>query len=290
MANIERTSSDEPPARFRPDRLLVRGKTGNRQRVCLAYSKILTAQRSPSLHHIYIDAFAGSGIHQTKLAQTFVPGSPLNALWVRPPFREYHLIDIATEKVENLRSLVGKRHEVFIYEGDCNKLLLNSVFPRVRFEDYKRGLCMLDPYGLHLDWRVIHTAGQMKTLDIFLNFPVADMNRNVLWRNPNAATDVQKARLDAYWGNKSWREIAYRTDTTLFNEPEKQPNETVAEAFRDRLRKVAGFARVPKPLPMRNNRGAIVYYLYFASQKDTAETIVLDIFRKYEKRGRGGGA
>ena len=149
---------------------------------------------------------------------------------------------------------------------------------------------MLDPYGLHLDWRVIHTAGQMKTLDIFLNFPVADMNRNVLWRNPNAATDVQKARLDAYWGNKSWREIAYRTDTTLFNEPEKQPNETVAEAFRDRLRKVAGFARVPKPLPMRNNRGAIVYYLYFASQKDTAETIVLDIFRKYEKRGSGGGA
>lgn len=75
------------------------------------------------------------------------------------------------------------------------------------------------------------------------------------------------------------------TDTTLFQEPEKQSNDVVAEAFRSRLRKIAGFARVPKPIPMRNTRGATVYYLFFASQKDTAEHIVLDISRKYE----GGG-
>jgi hypothetical protein len=29
----------------------------------------------------------------------------------------------------------------------------------VRFESYRRGLCILDPYGLHLDWTVTHTAG-----------------------------------------------------------------------------------------------------------------------------------
>jgi len=115
--------------------------------------------------------------------------------------------------------------------------------------------------------------------------PVADINRNVLRRNPGTVEEPQRARLNAYWGDDSWREIAYRTDTTLFGEPEKQSNEVVAEAFRVRLKKVAGFARVPKPLPMRNTKGAIVYYLYFASQKDTAEHIVLDIFRKYETRG-----
>lgn len=250
-----------------------------------AYSRILAAQRSPSLYHVYIDAFAGAGIHQTKLTQSFVPGSPLNALLVRPPFREYHLIDIAPEKVESLRSLLGSRKEVAIYQGDCNRILLDEVFPRVRFENYRRGLCVLDPYGLHLDWAVIASAGQMKTLDIFLNFPVADINRNVLWRDPDAATGVQKTRMDAYWGDDSWKAIAYRTDTNLFGDPEKQPNEVVAEAFRNRLVKIAGFARVPKPLPMRNTKGAIVYYLYFASQKNTAENIVLDIFRKYERRG-----
>ena len=45
------------------------------------------------------------------------------------------------------------------------------------------------------------------------------------------------------------------------------------------------FAKVPKPIPMRNSKGAIVYYLFFASKKDAAEQIVIDIFKKYENRG-----
>ncbi len=250
-----------------------------------AYSTILSAQKGPTLHHLYIDAFAGAGVHLTKLTKNFVPGSPLNALWVQPPFREYHLIDIAAERIESLRGLIGPRDDVSIYQGDCNQILLEKVFPRAQYRDYRRGLCVLDPYGLQLDWKVVFTAGQMKTLDVFLNFPVADINRNVLRRDPGTVEDPQKARLNAFWGDDSWRKIAYRTDTTLFGEPEKQSNEVVAEAFRVRLKKVAGFARVPKPLPMRNTKGAVVYYLFFASQKDTAEHIVLDIFRKYEKRG-----
>jgi len=89
--------------------------------------------------------------------------------------------------------------------------------------------------------------------------------------------------MTAYWGDNSWPKAAYGSD--LFGNPDKQSNEAVAEAFRTRLKDVAGFARVPKPIPMRNSVGAIVYYLSFASQMDTAENIVLDIFKKYEKRG-----
>jgi three-Cys-motif partner protein len=251
-----------------------------------AYSKILAAQKSPALNHVYIDAFAGAGVHVAKLTKNFVPGSPSNALLVQPPFREYHLIDIAPERIASLRTLIGTREGVSIYQGDCNQILLEVIFPKVQYKDYRRGLCILDPYRLDLEWKVMFVAGQMKTLDVFLNFPVADINRNVLWRDPRAVDEVQKQRLNRYWGDDSWQEVAYRTDTTLFGEPEKQPNEVIAEAFRKRLRKVAGFARVPKPIPMRNTKGAIVYYLFFASQKDTAEHIVLDVFRKYEGRGR----
>lgn len=123
----------------------------------------------------------------------------------------------------------------------------------------------------------------MKSIDIFLNFPVADMNRNVLWRDPVGVANSQIVRMNSFWGDNSWPKIAYGSD--LFGNPDKQSNETIAEAFRVRLRDVAGFARVPKPIPMRNSTGAIVYYLFFASQKDTAEHIVLDIFKKYESRG-----
>lgn len=246
-----------------------------------AYSTILSAQ--PSLFHVYIDAFAGAGKHIAKATEKFVLGSPLNALSIRPSFREYHLVDISPAKVRNLESLVGPRKDVFIYEGDCNRVLLEDVFPRVRYENYRRGLCILDPYGLSLDWKVIFTAGQMKTLDIFLNFPVMGINRGVLWRDPSAVDELQKNRMSAFWGDNSWPKVAY--GETLFGDPDKQSNRTLMEAFRSRLREVAGFARVPAPIPMRNSTGAIIYYLFFASQKNTAENIVQDIFKKYENRG-----
>jgi three-Cys-motif partner protein len=248
-----------------------------------AYSTILAAQRNPRLEHIYVDAFAGAGVHRSEATQEFVPGSPWNALNVQPPFREYHYIDIKPEKIKSLKSLVGPRSDVFLYEGDCNEILLQKVFPRVRYEDYWRGLCVLDPYGLDLNWEVIATAAAMKSLEVFLNFPVMAMNRSVLWRDPEGVNKSQRARMTAFWGDNSWPTAAYGSD--LFGNPDKQSNDAVAEAFRNRLNQVAGFARVPRPMPMRNSSGAIVYYLFFASQKDTAENIVLDIFRKYENRG-----
>lgn len=245
-----------------------------------AYSTILTANHP--LYHLYIDAFAGAGVNVARGSEELVPGSPLNALAIQPPFREYHLIDISADRVRNLEKLVGTRKDVFIYEGDCNRILRERVFPRLRYEDYRRGLCILDPYGLNLDWSVIFAAGQMKTLDIFLNFPVMGINRGVLWRDPEGVDDTQKVRMTAFWGDNSWPDVAYRED--LFGNPDKQSNEAVMEAFRKRLRDVAGFARVPRPIPMRNSTGAVIYYLFFASQKDTAENIVLDIFSKYENR------
>ena len=250
-----------------------------------AYSAILTARENPSLFHAYIDAFAGAGRHLSKTSGELVPGSPLNALAVQPPFREYYLIDIDEERIEGLKELIGERPDVHVYPGDCNQILLKEVFPRVLFEDYRRGLCILDPYGLHLDWTLIQTAGQMRSIDMFLNFPVADINRNVLWHDPTNVSPQDIARMDRFWGDNSWRGIAYSGSGNLFGFPEKEPNETVATAFRLRLGEVAKFNWVPQPIPMRNSKGAIVYYLFFASQKGVAANIVDDIFKKYGRRG-----
>ena len=246
-----------------------------------AYSTILSAQTKASLFHVYIDAFAGAGQHVSKVTQEFVPGSPLNALAVQPQFREFHLIDIAPEKIEKLRELIGPRKDVFIYQGDCNEILLRDVFPRVQYTQYRRGLCVLNPYGLHLDWNVISTAGHMESLDVFLNFPVQDMNRNVFWHNSQGVDESQIRRMNLFWGDESWRNIVYQTKWNLFGIPEKEPNEVVAEAFRKRLREVAGFDRAPEPLPMKNSKGATIYYLFFASQNKTAEKIAREIFGKY---------
>ena len=41
-------------------------------------------------------------------------------------------------------------------------------------------------------------------------------------------------------------------------------------AFCERLTNVAGFKGTSKPIPMKNTRGAIMYYLIFALPHDTA--------------------
>jgi len=88
---------------------------------------------------------------------------------VEPPFREYHYIDIDRKKVDELEKLAGSRKDIKIYHGDCNKVLLNKVLPSAKYSDFRRALCILDPYGLHLDWQLLYIAGQRKvSLKIFL--------------------------------------------------------------------------------------------------------------------------
>lgn len=249
-----------------------------------SYSQILSAQKNPRLHHVYIDAFAGAGVHRSRSTKEFVPGSPLNALNVSPPFAEYHFIDISQARIGSLQQVAQQRPNVFVHEGDCNQILLEKVFPKVQFKDYRRGLCLLDPYGLHLDWQVIYTAGQMKSVEIFLNFPIMDMNMNVLKHDPDSVPSEQAERMTRFWGDESWKSAAYSTSGNLFGYEEKTDNETVTKAFRERLLGVAGFKHVSKPLAMRNSRDAVVYYLFFASPKPVALQIVKDIFKKHEKR------
>jgi len=252
-----------------------------------AYSKILNAR---GFYHIYIDEFSGAGKHVSKNTGSFILGSPLNALLVNPPFNEYHFIDLNIQKIKSLEDLVGSRNDVYIYHGDCNKIMIKKVIPRVRYKDYRRSLCVLDPYGLHLDWQVIFNAGQEGTFDIFLNFPVADMNRNVLWHNPDDVSDSQIERMNKFWGDDSWRKAAYiqSDQMQLFGNTaiEKVSNEIIAESFRERLKNIAGFQYVPKPIAMRNTQNAVIYYLFFASNKPVADNIVQYIFKKYaDKKG-----
>ena len=245
-----------------------------------AYSRILTAKK---LHHVYIDAFAGAGKHFSQRTGQLTAGSPRIALAIVPPFKEYFFIDIDKSKVAELQRIAQDRPEVHVFEGDCNEILISEIFPKIEYKEYRRGLCLLDPYGLHLDWKVIKTAGEMKTIDVFVNFPLADINRNVLWRSVDGVDETDILRMNTYWGDESWKSIAYTKISSLFGWDMllKESNKTIAQAFRTRLIEAAGFAYVSKPLPMRNSRDSIIYYLFFASQQQVALKIIRDIFGKY---------
>jgi three-Cys-motif partner protein len=254
---------------------------------CTAYSQILSSQKNPKLWHVYVDAFSGPGFHISKAKKGFIKGSPMNALAISPPFKEFHLIDKDGGKMSILKQAIGDRSDVFLHEGDCNELVISKILPRVRYADYKRGLFLIDPYGLHLNWRVVEEVGKAGSIDMFLNFPIMDMNMNALLKNPEAADPLQIKRMDLFWGDNSWKEIAYSTEPDLFGQEfiEKNENIDVVQGYVERLKKVAGFKYVAKPIAMRNRNKAVVYYLLFASHKPVAVNIVEQIFDKYKDRG-----
>lgn len=254
-----------------------------------AYSIIFSSPQYYYFHHVYIDAFAGSGTHISKTTKGLVRGSPQIVLDLDPPFKEYYFIDTNGDKVNELRKISANYPEakVHVIQEDCNSALLTHVFPQFQGK-YDRGLCLLDPYGLDLHWEVIETAGKMGKIEIFLNFPVMDMRRNVFLGNPKEAKPKNIKRMDLFWGNHSWSEITYVQTTDMFGDVVelRQKNiKIITEAFRDRLLNVAQFKYVPQPIPMRNTRSAILYFLFFASNNKTGNKILTDIFTKYRDRG-----
>lgn len=251
------------------------------------YSRIVKAN---GFHHLYIDAYAAGGSHISRTTGQIVPGSPLIALETEPPFREYHFIDADLNRVDQLRSYTAVRPDVHVHAGDCNEILLREVFPLSRYEDRRRSLCLLDPYNIDLRWEVIATAGRMRSIEVFVNFMIMDMNMNILLRDPAKAEVAQVARMNRFWGDGSWRNVAYEPNPqgNLFSDSEQVKvegaNERVSEAYRQRLVDVAGFAYAPQPLRFVNSRGFTIYYLFFASPNLTGKKIVEDIFAKHRKK------
>ncbi len=170
------------------------------QRYAAEYSKILAQQSG--LYHGYIDAFAGAGYHWSKRNRDFVAGSPLNALLVQPPFREYHFIDLDGDRTDNLKKLAGDRKDVHVHAGDCNTVLVDQVMPRFKYEDRRRALCVLDPYGLHFHWDIVALAGAMRSMELFINFPIYDININVLKHRPEDVLQLHRDRMTAFWGDE----------------------------------------------------------------------------------------
>jgi three-Cys-motif partner protein len=208
------------------------------------YSKIVS---SNGFYHHYIDGFAGPGSHISRTSGEPVAGSPLNALQTVPPFREYHFIDADPTRASQLRDYAQDAPNVHVYSGDCSEILLKQVFPAVSYESRHRALCVLDPYNIDLSWEVVASAGGSRAIEIFLNFMVMDMNMNVLLKDVAKADPKQVARMNRFWGDDSWQQVAYETSPqrNLFGEADiikvEQANEKIAEAYRQRLLNVAGF-------------------------------------------------
>lgn len=242
-----------------------------------AYAQIMKGR--PFCRH-YIDPFCGAGMHIARNTKKFVEGSPIRILEVTPPFHSYHFIDKDGRKTSMIEKLCFERfsnRKICLKTGDCNDIL-EQLLSKFSYEDYDRLFCFVDPYGMHMNWKIIQKMGESKIADLFINFPIMDINRNALWHDPKKIPVALKARMNQFWGNESWLEILYSREN-LLKIDKKKDNPAVAKAFCEHLQQDAGFKYVSHPKSMKNDGGATLYYLIVASQKEVAGKIANDIFK-----------
>ena len=252
------------------------------RRYASAWAQVMS--RQAGLAYYYIEGFSRPSWYLPELFEGFLPTSVLQATVVEPRFRHYFLVDLDGGPATELRDLVAGA-DVTLLEGDGNELLLGEVLPRVRAEDYRRALCVLDPPALGLDWRVLEAAGRLKTIDLFVTLPVVDEHGAPLWTG--ARTNAQQAaRMTRTWGDDSWRDIvaaAPKRGPRAGAGPEPA-HAAIAAAFARRLREVARFGNVLAPLPIPDRTGAAtVGYLFFASRTDTANHVLEEIFARHRE-------
>lgn len=253
------------------------------KKYCSAYTTIMNAQHG--FHWWYIDAFAGCGEQWSREKNCIVPGSPLVVLSIEPKFERYIFIDLEHKKTEHLKELVPGRTDIEVLEQDANSAL-KTIIPRVDASKYMRALRVLDPYGLHLDWSVVEQCGHAGSIELFLNFPIHDINRNLHLKDVSKVRPVDRNRMGAFWGDSSWENVLYSSEENLFGlQDSVGDNYEIVAAYKKRLETIAGFECVPDPVAMYNKKNADLYYLFFASHKKVAGKIVSDIFRTYNGLG-----
>ena len=130
-------------------------------------------------------------------------------------------------------------------------------------------------------------AADLGTTEIFLNVPLMDMSRNVLHKELLSADPKQIERMNGFCGSEDWKEILYKTQQGLFGDEFQMKigsNMQLGQWFKkERLKKAAGYDFVPDPILMRNSKGGPLFFLFFASHKETGRNIVDDIFNRYRK-------
>jgi three-Cys-motif partner protein len=201
----------------------------------------------------YVDLFAGPGICVVEDTGEELRGSPLLALDTKKPFDAVLCIEQDDEARDALDRRV-RRHArgntAEVLSGDCNAIIgqVISKMPRGFLS-----LVFIDPEGVSgLEADTMRAlADQRLFVDLIILFPQGmSVNRN-RWQWVGAVDDTP---LDRVLGGREWR---------------TNPTPEVVQ-FMKLLRRL-GFTFVESAgCAFKNQRGAQLYYLVFASKSGTA--------------------
>jgi three-Cys-motif partner protein len=245
----------------------------------------ITGYSAAKFKRTYIDGFANRGRSRLKGTNDIVAGSAIRALNIPHPFDRYVFVEQDHDRMVALRKNVGERENVEFVEGDANNVLPATVFPTIRYDNFERALCFLDPYNMSgLRWATVAAAGANQAIESIIHFPTMDAHRTVLMADQGKIRPTMREKMNAYWGDESWLVDAYTDDGMLplpDLRPRKREPRAIIDAFRSRLRYVAGFPIVSEAFPMRNVEGSPIYHLVFASHNKVARKVMSALEKRF---------
>ena len=247
----------------------------------LAYEKVMENQKFKLL---YIDAFAGSGYRKVKKDESpigdFQKGSPLIILENTQRFDEYIFIEKDPDIFQTLKQIEDQfSSKNLTFENEDANVCIKKLCETTNWTNH-RAVLFLDPFAMEVEWDIIKAIAQTQAIDLWILFPAMAVNR-LLCRDGKIPEKLCK-KLDKTLGTAEWREAFYqeKQQLSLFDknsEIEKVASfEDIKRFYLDRLKTV--FPGVTyNPLPLKNSKGSILFYLYFAVSNPRGKSIALNI-------------
>lgn len=257
-----------------------------------------TALKNQPFELLYIDAFAGTGYRASRTpgetVRGFFPlprltelarGSAHRALEVEPPFDHYVFIEANSGRFRQLKTLEKefpeRKHRMHFRKQEANAAILDIC--RSRSWQGTRGVLLLDPYGMQVNWTTVEEVARVQHIDLWYLFPVGTVQR-LLQRKGHISPEWETA-LDRLLGDGGWRTEFYKTqhENTLFGDIEaktKVANLRVIDAYvRHRLAQAFQGGVAINSLQLRNSKNSCMYLLYFAcgNSRPSAHRLALKI-------------
>lgn len=185
-----------------------------------------TALKNTAFQRSYIDALAGDGTwrrrsrasavfpglddDEKQAVDTIREGSALVALGIEPPFDKYVFNDLDSGKAAALKKRAIEKGipvtAIEIEALDANEFIRNvcdTMNSRIQ-----RGVVLLDPWGMQVDWSAIKVIADTHCLDMWYLFPTQPVLR--LLTRAGMPPEPWCVKLDTSLGTTSWRTEFYR--------------------------------------------------------------------------------
>ena len=284
------------------------------QKYVKAYLTIMNAYRDKNEWElIYFDGFAGSGSREQSLvadekamslfgeelhdASELHPyqGAAERVVQIEQQMRgfdEYWFIDKNEQNITSLELKLAEyqtRGKKIFRPNDANEEVLN-LGRRLREHPKTKVLCLLDPFGMSINWdSIVALAGN--GIDLWILVPTGSIVNRLIQKNgelryPEKLEDFfglpQQVIFDRFYEKKE-------AEANLFDMGREEVRKVkniigeIDQLYRDQLGQIFPYV-TPEPLVMRNSRGLPIFHFVCASHNETAVKIAQQIINKKQKR------